>query len=183
LNARPEAYLQPDRNKDCSFYSAAYVARCLGFPDVTADDVKAWRSQSRYGEVHYAPQALGADMLNPWQAEREGGKPARDPFWLGPRRRSWVETHLDGGWIAQVMVNRIASMGHAVALLGHSAQGVRLMDPIYGHMTEPWGWFLGPGSKAECADWPGAAPDGRPFFGCHYIEGWYRMPVTDGVPA
>ncbi len=48
------------------------------------------------------------------------------------------------------------------------------MDPIYGHITEPWEWFLGPGGKAECEDWPGRAPDGRPFFGAHFIEGWYR---------
>ena len=144
----PEPYLQPDRNQDCGFYSAAYVARCLGRPDVTAEMVKAWRAETRYHEAAYAREVLGADTLDPWQAEREGGEEARRPFWLGPRCRPWVEGHLDGGRIAQVMVNRIAGMGHAAAVLGHSAEGVLLMDPIYGHVTEPWEWFLGPGPKA-----------------------------------
>lgn len=174
--AWPEPYLQPDRHKDCGFYSAAYVARCLGRADVTAETVKAWRAETRYHEAAYAREVLGAEHLRFQRAEDEGDQDARNAFWLGPRRRSWVEGHLDAGWIAQVMLHRIAAMGHAAVVLGYSAEGVLLMDPIYGHLTEPWEWFLGPGPKAEAAEWPGTAPDGRAWYGCHFIEGWYRLP-------
>jgi hypothetical protein len=174
--AFPEPYLQPDRQKGCGFCSAAYVARCLGRPDVTAEMVKAWRAETRYHEVAYAREVLGAEHLRFGLAEDAGDQDGRNAFWLGPRRREWTERHLDAGWTAQVMLHRIAGMGHAAVVLGHSAEGVLLMDPVYGHVTEPWGWFLGPGPKAECPDWPGTAPDGRPFYGCHFIEGWYRLP-------
>lgn len=183
MSAWPDAYLQPDRRKDCGFYAAAYIARCAGFPGATAADVMAWRESARFGDVHYAAQALGAEMYSFTDAEREGGEDARRPFWLGPAARPWLEGRLDGGWIAMVQVNRIREMSHAVVALECSDAGVLLMDPIYGHMTEPWDWFLGPGPKAECADWPGTAADGRPFFGCHFIEGWYRMPMTEEASA
>lgn len=167
----PEPYLQPDRNKDCGYYSAAYVARCLGHPEVTADQVREWRAETRRLETMYAHLALGAEMHH-WGIY--GDAPERKIFWTGPKALGWVRGWLADGWIAQVLVHRKAEMAHAVVLLEASDDGVLLMDPVFGHITEPWGWFLGPGPKAECADWPGIAPDGRPFYGCHFIEGWYR---------
>lgn len=178
----PAPYLQPDRHRDCSFYAAAYVARCLGHPQVTAATVKAWRAQAGYGEVHYADLALGAEMRHFWDAGREGGEEARRPFWLGPRYRPWVRRHLEGGWIAQVLLNRVPGMGHAAVMLECAAGGVLLMDPVYGHVTEPWEWLLGPGGRTGHGDWPGSAPDGRPFYGCHFVEGWYRLPAGPGAP-
>jgi hypothetical protein len=175
LTAWPEPYLQPDRHKDCGYYAAAYVARCLGYPDVTAEQGKEWRAETRVHEVMYAANVHGAEMLTHWTEYRDS--PERKVFWQGPRAKDWTRRWLDGGWISQVCLHRIPDMGHAVVVLGYSADGVLLMDPIYGHVTEPWGWFLGPGPKAECPDWPGKAPDGRPFYGCHFIEGWYRMPA------
>jgi hypothetical protein len=170
----PEPYLQPDRRKDCGYYAAAYVARCIGHPGVTADQVKAFRADTRKHEVMFAQDVLGAEMRTHWT--EHGDSPERKVFWQGPRQREWAQGWLDGGWIAQACLHRIAGMGHAAVVLGYSAEGVLLMDPIYGHVTEPWEWFLGPGPKAECPDWPGVAPDRRPFYGCHFIEGWYRMP-------
>jgi hypothetical protein len=51
------------------------------------------------------------------------------------------------------------------------------MDPVFGHIIESWDWFLGPGPKAEAPEWPGSAQDGRPWYGCHFIESWYRKPL------
>lgn len=176
--AFPEAYLQPDPRKDCGFYAAAYIARCAGFPGATAADVMAWCESARFGDVHYAARAHGAEMCSFADAEREGGEDGRRPFWLGPGGRPWLEERLCGGWIAMVQVNRIREMSHAVVALECSGAGVLLMDPVYGHMTEPWEWLLGPGGKAGRSEWPGRAPDGRQFFGAHFVEGLYRMPVV-----
>ena len=170
----PEPYLQPDRNKDCSFYAQAYVARCLGRTEVTAQDVMDWKQAANRGETRYVREAHAADAYGFWDAERDGGEEARRPFWLGPAQREWVCDRTAAGWVAQVMVNRKAGMGHAVVLLDGDNDGVLLMDPVFGHVTEPWAWFLGPGPKSEAAEWPGSAPDGRAFWGCHFIEGWYR---------
>lgn len=176
----PEPYLQPDRTKDCGYYSAAYIARCLGHPEVTAGQVKAWREETTKHEAYFAADALGAEVRRFWDVF--GDKPERKIFWLGPDAREWVRGWLADGWIAQLQVHRIAAMGHAVVLLEASDDGVLLMDPIYGHMTEPWGWFLGPGARngRQGERWMGSAPDGREFYGCHFVEGWYRKSGSEG---
>ena len=176
----PEPYLQPDRNQDCGFYSAAYVARCLGHPDVTAEQVKAWREETSRHETYHAGAVLGAEVRRFWDVFDD--EPARKIFWLGPGAEDWVRGWLADGWIAQIAVHRIPEMGHAAVLLEASDDGVLLMDPIFGHMTEPWGWFLGPGTRdgrGRDGDWYGSAPDGRKFYGCHYVEGWYRARVAE----
>jgi len=168
--AWPEAYLQPDRQKDCGYYAQAYLCRCLGHPDVTAEQVKAWRAETSIHETRYAVNVLGAQyrgIAGLTEAERR-------TFWLGPGTGHWLAQQLADGWIAQVLLHRIWDMGHAAVLLGYDDSGVQLMDPIYGHITEPWGWFLGPGPRDGKPNWPGSAPDGREFYGCTFIEGWYR---------
>lgn len=170
--AWPAPYLQPDRKQDCGFYAAAYLARCLGYPETTAEQVKAWRAETRKHEAYFARDALGCEFRTFWDVY--GDEPARKIFWQGPAAGDWVRSWLADGWIAQVNVHRIADMGHAVVLLEARDDGAFLMDPISGHMTEPWGWFLGPGVR-NGPGWPGSAPDGRAFHGCHFIEGWYRV--------
>lgn len=177
--AWPEPYLQPDRTQDCGYYAAAYLAWCLGHPEVTAEQVKAWRAETRKHETQYAKDVLGTQMRTHWDARRISDGVAK-VYWLGqyPVARAWVRGHLAQGWIAQAMVHRIQPMGHAVVLLDASDDGVLLMDPIYGHITEPWSWFLGPGPKGDADEWPGRADDGREFYGCTFVEGWYRMAVS-----
>ena len=171
----PEPYLQPDRMKDCGFYAHAYLCRCLGHPGVTAEQVRDWRAETSIHESRYAERVLGAGFKG-W-ADFEHDSPAHTLFWLGPQGREWLTGWLEDGWVGQVMLNRIPDAGHAAVVLGASDDGVLLMDPIYGHITEPWGWFLGPGGRnGNRETWPGSAPDGRPFYGCHFIEGWYKLP-------
>lgn len=163
--AFPEPYLQPDRTRDCGFYGAAYLARCLGFPDVTAEQVKAWRSETCRHEDHYARVALGAQMRTFWDECTDDTASVaenlrRGRFWMGPGTGEWVRSWLADGWIAHAEVMRISAFGHAVVLLDASDEGVLLMDPLYGHVIEPWGWFLGSG--------PGTP-------GAHHIAGWYRL--------
>jgi hypothetical protein len=163
--AFPPPYLQPDPKEDCGYYAAAYIARCLGHPETTAEQVKAWRAETRYHETAYARRVLGAEMRTFWDVY--GDEPARKVFWLGPGTEGWLRAWLADGWIAQVMLHRIPEMGHAVVVLNARDDGVLLMDPIYGHVTEPWGWFLGPGARGN----------GEPFDPqrcCHFIEGWYK---------
>lgn len=157
----PEPYLQPDRMKDCGYYAQAYLCRCLGHPGVTAGQVRAWRAETRIHETMYARNVLGAQVFSHIDGHRIGERAGRI-FFLGPSNlaRLWVRRHLERGWIAHCQVHRIQPMGHAVVLLGASNDGVLLMDPICGHVTEPWEWFLGPG--------PAGAG------GCHFIEGWYK---------
>lgn len=83
----------------------------------------------------------------------------RAEYYMGPRGEAWVRQWLADGWIGYACVFRVPDMAHAVAVLGGSEDGVLLMDPLSGHVTEPWGWFLGIG--------PGR-------YGCHYVESWYR---------
>lgn len=162
----PGPYLQPDRKKDCGFYAAAYLARCLGRPDVTAEQVKAWRAETRRHEDHYAEAVLGAEMRDFWDACTDetasmAGNLTDGKFWMGPGAEPWVRSWLADGWIAHVEVHRIAELGHAVVLLDADEDGVLLMDPLSGHITEPWDWFLGVG--------PGIR-------GAHHVAGWYRKP-------
>jgi hypothetical protein len=164
--AFPEPYLQPDRQRDCGFYAAAYIARCLGRPEVTADQVKAWRAETHYHEDHYAHRVLGAEMRTFWDECADDTSSMADnlkrgKFWMGPGTEDWVRSWLDKGWIAHVEVMRISALGHAVVLLDAGNDGVLLMDPLTGHVTEPWEWFLGIG--------PGK-------HGSHHVAAWYRRP-------
>ena len=158
----PGPYLQPDRNQDCGFYTTAYIVRCLGTPDVTAGEVKAWRELTRYHETAYPRDVTGAEMRtffdDAWDQDY------RSEFYMGPGGEAWVRRWLDDGWIGYGCVFRIPSTAHAVAVLSASDEGGLLMDPLSGHVTEPWEWFLGIG--------PGK-------YGCHYVEAWYRGVATD----
>ena len=134
----PEPYLQPDRTKDCGFYSVAYIGRCFGL-DVTADDVKAWRAETNRHEDHYLTTVHGIPMQRP-------GDDGRHPrWWMGPDQREWVASMLDVA-VCLVHLLRIPTMHHSVVALEARDDGVLLMDPIYGHVVEPWDWFLGPGA-------------------------------------
>jgi hypothetical protein len=164
LKTFPEPYLQPNPREDCGFYSAAYVARCLGRPEVTAGQVKAWRAETRRHEDRYAADALGAEARTFWDELTNRREPMADAlrrgkFWMGPGAGEWVRSWLADGWVAHVEVHRIAAFGHAVVLLDASDDGVLLMDPLSGHVIEPWDWFLGSGPMTQ-------AP--------HYVAGWYR---------
>ncbi len=179
----PEPYLQPDRMKDCGYYATAYAARCLGYPDVTAEQVRTWRAETHRFETYYLRAVAGAEYRTFWNVFRD--EPERKTFWLGPGAQEWVRGWLADGWIAPVNLHRIAGIGHAAVLLEADDDGVLLMDPIYGHVTEPWGWFLGPGARngRRAPEWPGMAPDGRHFYGCTFIEAWcreQREEISDG---
>lgn len=157
--AWPDAYLQPDRHKDCGFYASAYLCRCLGHPDVTAEQIMAWREETKRLEFSY-PQTLGHPVTCFWDALKRGDDAEQRRYWLGEGTREWVEDWLARGYLAVVQVHRIPTMAHALVLLeSQGDSGVLLMDPIYGHITEPWDWFLsiGPGHH-----------------GAHHVEGWYQ---------
>lgn len=154
MSVWPDPLIQPDKKKDCSFHSVAYLCRCFGFLQVTADDVKAFRQRTGFKEVHY-PEDLGIAMDCYWRHEDEQ---QWRRFWLGIEQRAWVQEHLVQGQIALVSVHRVPEMGHSVVLLEADEAGVLLADPAAGHVRETWDWFLGVG--------PGT-------HGCHCIDGWY----------
>lgn len=160
--AFPEPYLQPLGSRDCGFHAVTYLARCLGHPDVTADDVKAWRESSGYHEDQYLARVLGCEHRR-WGQDRDDDA-ARRRWWLGVGGADWIREWLDDGWLGLAVVHRIPTLGHSVAVLDASDEGVLIMDPwpgLGGHVIEPWNWFLGSG--------PGN-------HGCHRIDGWYRVP-------
>src|ERR1700733_9787783 len=95
--AWPEPYLQPDRTQDCGYYAAAYIARCLGHPDTTAEQVKAWRVETHTHEDHYVRKVLGVEMCTFWDfcshdAEKMATTLARGNFWMGPQAENWVRS-------------------------------------------------------------------------------------------
>ena len=139
----PSPYLQPDPKRECSFYANAYVARCLGFADVTAQQITTWREQTSIHEDHYVDRILGVRGHRHWDFKYDDGYRSR--FWLGPDNRPFVE-HWLARHIAKASVHRIAAMSHAVVALEATDDGVLIMDPIYGHRIEPWDWFLGTGT-------------------------------------
>jgi hypothetical protein len=164
----PAPYLQPDRMKDCGYYTAAYIARCLGHSNVTAEQIKAWRAETHYHEDRYAEHALGAEIRTFWDACPDDTASMaenlrRGKYWMGPGAEEWVLSWLADGWIGHAEVMRISTFGHAVAVLQAVDAGVLLMDPLYGHIIEPWDWFLGLG--------PGN-------HGAHHIGAWYRRGTT-----
>lgn len=137
----PEPYLQPDRTKDCGFYSVAYIGQCFGL-DVTADDVKAWRAETNRHEDRYLHEVYGIPMRRP-EHDRRAGLPYQQ-WWMGPDQREWVRGMLADS-ICLVHLLRIPTMHHSVVALEAHEDAVLLMDPIYGHVVESWDWFLGPG--------------------------------------
>lgn len=157
----PEPYLQPDRTQDCAFYATAYIGRCLGL-DVAADDVKAWRAETNRHEDHYLNAVHGVPMRRFWEVH--GIEVERKRFWMGPDQREWVAEQL-ADQIAHVNVFRIPTMGHAVVALEARDEGVLLMDPIYGHVVEPWDWFLGVGAGTH---------------GCHFLSVLYPKEARHG---
>jgi hypothetical protein len=161
----PEPYYQPDRTQDCGFYTAAYIARCLGYSNVTAEAVKQWRAQTTTHEDFYVHRVYGVPLIRWW--DYQGDEIERQKFWLGPDQRQWFTERLRGH-IAHVEVFRIPTMGHAVVALEARDEGVLLMDPIYGHVVEPWDWFLSIGAGNH---------------GCHYVAAFYPLPnaTTEGV--
>ena len=153
----PAEYLQPNPQRDCTFYAAAYLARCLGHPDVTAQDVMDWRESTGWHEDRYLQQALSVETRSWWDDKDDDAKRRR--WWLGPDGREWVTWWLDDGWVGYAEVHRIPEMYHAVAVLQADEDGVVLMDPVHGFIAEPWDWFLGIGAGT---------------YGCHRISSWHR---------
>lgn len=160
----PAPYLQPERHTGCIEHSTAYLCRCLGYADVTADQIGAWRDNGHTDGKHYWEGMYPSLVLGHAKPQRfwqfyDSDEAEQRRFWLGPGTRPWVEQHLAAGHLALVQLHRIPTMAHAVVLLeARGDEGVFLMDPIYGHVVESWDWFLGIG--------PGN-------HGCHHVEGWY----------
>lgn len=153
----PEPYIQPNPKQDCTFYAAAYIARCLGWPETTAQDVIDWRERENRYEHHFLIERDGVETRRWWDDRDDEDERRR--WWLGPGGREWVQRWIRDGWIGYVHIHRIAEMSHAVVLLDATDEGALLMDPIYGHVVEPWDWFLG---------------DGPGNHGAHHIQGWHR---------
>lgn len=143
----PLPYLQPDRTKDCGFYSVAYIGHCFGL-DVTAQQVMEWRAETNRHEDHYLQEVHGIPMQKPAH-DRLAGR-LYHHWWMGPDQREWVASLLDVA-VCLVHLLRIPTMHHSVVALEAHDDGVLLMDPIYGHVVEPWDWFLGPGAGNQNA--------------------------------
>lgn len=147
---------------DCSYYAAAYMAQCLGHPEVIGPQVKAWREETAMSPEYYSWKVLGHQPCRWWDDYKDGPETYRR-WWLGPEGgRGWVEGWLRDGYIGQAHVFRRPEYGHAVVVLEARDEGVLLMDPwpaFGGFVVEPWEWFLGQG--------PGNS-------GAHMIEAWYR---------
>lgn len=171
----PAPYFQPNPKQDCQFYAIAYLCRSLGFPDVTAEEVMAFRRTPReiggqpgrfLSEAHFPEDVCGLEMYPFWRDKTP--EPERDyrRWWLGPSQRSWVEQMLADGWLARIDVMRVREMAHAcVVLESRGNDGALIFDPAKGVIIEPWDWLLGPGPHYKDADGYGMA---------HRIEAWYR---------
>lgn len=155
----PPPLLQPNRNEGCFTYSMAYLCHCLGYTEVTPDDVRLFREQEHKWEGMFPVVRFGAKIERHWNYEDDRNEWRR--YWLGPGTRSWVEKHLTSGQISVIIVERIPAIAHALVLLESKGdEGVLVMDPLYGHRIESWDWFLsiGPGNH-----------------GCHHIDGWFSL--------
>ncbi len=148
----PAPYLQPDRHTGCYQYSLAYLARCLGHPNVSAETLSGFRTQTGHSEACYLNEVLGQQMEIFWQTHAR-------VFWLGGEARSWVEQHFAEGWIGLAAIDRGGPLHHSVAVLEARESGVLLMDPLFGFKEETWDWFLGVGP-------------GHRF--THQLTAWYR---------
>lgn len=153
----PAPLLQPDRHKDCLLYSVAYLCHCFGYPEVTPEQVRAFRAEQGLQESTYPATMCRISSDHHWLHTRE--KQAFQRFWLGPHQRSWVERSLASGRVGLISVERTPGRAHSLVLLENQGEtGVLVMDPLYGHRIDTWEWFLSVG--------PG-------HHGCHRIDGWY----------
>jgi hypothetical protein len=125
----------------------------------------AWRDQTGIHEERYLQQAPGIETRSWWDDLHDDE--ARPRWWLGPEGREWLESWLADGWLGLSHVHRTERMTHAVVVLDASERDVLLMDPIFGHIVEPWDWFLGIGLGS---------------YGCHRICSWHRKEVPDRGP-
>lgn len=140
-------------------YSVAYLCRCFGRADITPEQVQSFRASEHKWEGMFPHVRCGLDLERAWRYRGQDEEEWRR-YWLGPGTRSWVEKHLASGQIGLVLVERVVGLAHALVVLESCGdEGVLVMDPLYGHKTEDWKWFLsiGPGQH-----------------GCHHIDGWYR---------
>ena len=156
----PAPVLQPTSETGCIEASVAYIAHCLGFPDVTPQMIADAKGAESPACERYIPTCLGYPVEMWW--EHTQNEPEKRLFWLGAHARPWVETHLARGAIALVTVERVPGRAHAIVLLeAHGDAGVYVMDPLYGHRVDAWEWFLGVGAS---------------FHGAHHLSGWYTLP-------
>lgn len=155
MSAWPEPLIQPDVKKDCLIYSTAYLCHCLGYPEITVEQIRQYRAETGWIESSFPGERLPIKSDHWWHYKLPDDYRL---FWLGKEQRGWVEQHLAQGQLAIVCIHRIPEMGHIVVLLESDETGVLLADPVSGHVRENWDWFLGIG--------PGT-------HGCHRIEGWY----------
>lgn len=156
----PAPLLQPNRQKDCGFYAVAYLCQCLGYPEVTPEQVRDFREQEHKWEGMFPKVRCNLSIERFWDYI-DKDEEERKRYWLGPDTRQWVEQHLASDQIALVVVERVTGMAHMVVLLeSRGDEGVYLMDPLYGHCVESWEWFLSIGAGKH---------------GAHHIDGWYEI--------
>ena len=157
----PAPMLQPTSDTGCIEHSVAYIAHCLGFTHVTPQMVADAKGAESPAAERYVPHCLGYPVDLWWHHKDEND--IKRMYWLGANARLWVEYHLRAGEIALVIVERVPNRAHALVLLeSRGDDGVLVMDPLYGHRTEPWPWLLGLGAGRH---------------GAHHIAGWYRLPT------
>lgn len=154
----PEPYLQPHDTMDCELYAAAYIARVLGHPEVTAEDVRPTREKghpSLYAASRFATPVL--TLHASWTPI----------WWMGPGAQSYVRS-MSGQAVGYATVHRRSDYGHAVVVLESDDDGVLLMDPWSGFVRDPWDWFLGIGA-------------GHGHSTAHRVEAWYVLPAGEVV--
>lgn len=157
----PDALLQPSMDTGCIEHSVAYLAHCLGFTQVTPEMVAEAQGAESPACERYIPAVLHYPVELWWQHKDNDAE--RRLWWLGANARPWVEARIADGQVALVIVERVPGRAHAVALLDTEGEhGVFIMDPLYGHRTESWNWFLGLGAARH---------------GAHFVAGWYRLPT------
>jgi hypothetical protein len=157
-NDWPTPLLQPDPHDGCILYSVTYLCHCFGHTEVTPKQVQTFREQTRKLEAMFPQWHCGLHMKRHWD-HYDTDQAEWQRYWLGPTAQSWVETHLNQGYIGLVIVERVVGRAHAIVVLeSHGDEGIFVMDPLYGHRVETWEWLLsaGPGQH-----------------GCHHIDGWY----------
>lgn len=153
----PAPLLQTDKKKDCLLYSTAYLCHCLGFPEVTVEQIRQYRAETGWYEASFPSERLSVRAEHWWHYKLDRVA-IYQRFWMGAAQRGWVEQHLVAQQIALASIHRVPEMGHIVVLLEAGETSVLLADPIHGHVRETWEWFLSTGPGGDL---------------CHRIEGWY----------
>jgi hypothetical protein len=118
----PAPLLQPDKKKDCLLYSTAYLCHCLGYPDVTVEQVRQYRTETGWYEASFPSEHLSVQAEHWWHYTLQKSEYQR--FWLGGEQRGWVEQHLAEKQIALASVHRVPEMGHIVVLLEADEESV-----------------------------------------------------------